>query len=180
MAELVLWMYVPLAFTVQVGPAEVNKADPEFRTVPLITKSVPVPFARVHPKLLFTVTCPPASTVTWSTVTFAATVTVCPLRIVMVPCELLGVVVAVCQFVPSSEHSQIDVLPQFPVAMDRNCVVLLLAQAASARGAGSTPYSPATSARLNTIISPLFFMGSSLHAGAARRGAAVGSVTGMG
>ena len=69
-------------------------------------------------------------------------------------------------------------------AVLKSVVLALLNQlhvAASARGAGSIPNSPATSARLNTIIKPLFFMGSSLNADAARWGAvAVYSVTGMG
>lgn len=70
----------------------------------------------------------------------------------MTPCELVGVTVAAYQVEPSSEHSQVAVLSQFPLTTERNCVVASLTHAANALGAGSTPNSPATNARPNHIL----------------------------
>ena len=71
-----LWIYVAPDPKASV-PVVVRAPEPPVTSsVPFVLKSVPVPLAMVSVTLL-TVTLPPASTVTWSTVTFAVTVTVC-------------------------------------------------------------------------------------------------------
>ncbi len=115
---------------------------PEFSIVPLMVTSVaPVPLLRVHVMPVLTVTCPPASMVSWSAVTFAETVTLCVLRMVMKLFALVGVfVVGTCQLMPSSEHSQVAGAFQLPVLAERYCVAEVLAQ--SAANAGVTGMAP--------------------------------------
>jgi hypothetical protein len=57
---VVFWINVPPELTAHVEPLRVSV--PEFRTVPSMLRSVPVPFARVSVLLLAIVSCPPLST----------------------------------------------------------------------------------------------------------------------
>ena len=85
----------------------------------LTTRSVPAPLARVKTLPLAIVIWPPESTVTWSANTEAATVTVCPLRIVTAFALLSGDnVAAIHAVVPSCELSHVDEVPQLPDVAD--------------------------------------------------------------
>src|SRR3990172_3186117 len=114
---LKLCWYRPPLSNARVAPLFIVTVPAE-RKVPATDRSVAVPSAMVSVTALLSVTWPPASMVTSSTVTLAATVTVWPFWMVTTPDVLDGEVTAATHAEPS-QRCHVAAVAQLPDAADR-------------------------------------------------------------